>query len=89
MFYRQCKLVRDEDNSVHVAWIPEQFAKVGKMLALRVRPLTIQTGCLVEELPGTEWLDGWRVDEVWTRASEEYVRDHERDFKTQREASDV
>ena len=33
--------------------------------------------------------DGWVVKELYSISSEDFVRDHERDFRTQRLASDI
>jgi hypothetical protein len=33
--------------------------------------------------------DGWIVQRVFSTSSEKYLRDHERDFKNQRSASDI
>jgi hypothetical protein len=48
-FYRQCVMRRGTIESV--AWIPEEFAKVGKVLELREEDKT--------------WTDGWRVVEAY------------------------
>lgn len=56
-------------------WIPEQYAHLNNYIKLK-------------KDDGT-WEDGWKVIEVGTRLSEEYVLDHERDYKTQRKASDI
>ena len=79
MNFKQCALSRlaREDRSRRirqVTWLPEKFAKVGKILELKISD--------------EEWEEGWRVDEVWSSVSEEYVREHERDYLTQAEASD-
>lgn len=76
MNFKQCalsRLARDDRNYRirQVTWLPEQFAKVGMVLDLRDRE--------------GEWEEGWRVDDVWTTATEEYVREHERDYKHQAE----
>lgn len=80
MFFKQCMMHRRQEGlpgvSVHVAWIPEELAKVGKVLEL----LDSHTG---------EWTGGWVVESVHSRLSEEYVREHENDYKHQRKASDV
>ena len=60
----------------HVAWIPDQFAVVGKVIDLRDEK--------------GEWSRGWIVRDVYPqRLKYEYVREHERDYKSQREASDI
>lgn len=52
--YRQCKLVKKAPTGwgefVYMAWIPEQFAKLGMTLKLKSEDGT--------------WLDGWEVK--WT-----------------------
>lgn len=73
-YYKQCTLRHIKSNWVRTSWIPEEFAQEGKILAMK---------------EGEEWVDGWKVTDVFTRASESYVREHERDYKSQREASDV
>ena len=71
-YYRQCMLERFEFpvRTQQVAWIPEQFAVVGKYVKI------------LDE-------DGWRVQEVGSRQSEEYLQDHERDWKGHRQRTDV
>jgi hypothetical protein len=79
MNFKQCALSRPHASSQRIrlrqmAWIPEQFAKVGMVL----------------EIKGSDgaWQDAWVVDDVYTQATEEYVRQHERDYLTQSQASD-
>lgn len=79
MNFKQCALSRPRRDAVkyrirQVSWLPEQFAKKGLVLDLK-------------NVNG-EWEEGWRVDEVWTAATQEYVREHERDYRHQAEASD-
>lgn len=78
MFFKQCRMVQRAPNGnglgVHTAWIPEQFAVIGRVLSLKF---------------GECWSNDWEVERVDTRVSEEYVREHERDYKDQRKASDV
>lgn len=76
--YKQCvmrKLTPDglAIQEFHTAWIPEEFAKKGK---------------IVDFLDSEGWDKGWEIMQVGTRMSEEYVRDHENDHKTQSTASD-
>jgi hypothetical protein len=59
---------------VYTCWLPEEFAKVGKLVDLK--------------RGDGSWTHGWTVVEVYTSMSEEYVRAHERDHLTQAEASD-
>jgi len=65
--YTQCKLRRL--NTEQTAWIPSQFAVVGKFLRIKNQ-------------------NGWKVISVGGTQTEDYRRDHERDFRTQRQASD-
>lgn len=63
---------------MHTAWIPEKLAVVGK---------TVYFGKKEEE-PEPDLL--WTVASVSDgRVSEEYLAEHERDYKTQRQASDI
>lgn len=80
-FFKQCRLVIPGNGpvkcpiAVQTAWIPERFAHVGKVLSLL--------------RSDGSWSEGWVVNEVYNRLSEEYVREHEQDYKSQRKASDV
>lgn len=68
MMFKQVLLEMLDDQSgswKHVSWIPEHLAHVGKRVVLR-------------ENDGS-WSRPWTVKSVWTRATEEYVREHERD----------
>ena len=77
-FYKQCSLVKQIDEKrirEKIAFIPEQFAKVGKY---------------IQVLEGEEWSDGWKVQWAGkVRLSEAYVQERSRDYKHTREASDV
>ena len=57
------------------AWIPEEFAVIGRPIKLRKR--------------GGEWDDGWVVEEVGARRLSTEVADREQDWKKQRQASDI
>lgn len=57
-----------------VTWIPSQFARLNNYLKLKVNDA---------------WQDGWQVVSVGGEQPETYIRTHERDYLTQREASDV
>lgn len=59
---------------VYTCWLPEEFAKIGKVLDLKRGDDT--------------WTRGWTVVEVYNSMSEEYVREHERDHLTQHKASE-
>ena len=77
--FKQCQLYRprvEGSGDFYTTWIPEEFAKVGKILELK-------------DIHGGSWSPGWRVDAVYSRMPEEYVRGHERDCLTQRDASDI
>ncbi len=91
MNYKQCKLIRYRDGAVvrdkilpgensgivgvYTCWLPEEFAKAGKIVDLK--------------RGDGSWTTGWTVDEVYNTVSEEYVRTHERDYLDQRKASDI
>ncbi len=64
-FYRQCKL--EKNKTVQVAWVPEEFARIGQVLQIK---------------ENNQWENGWAVAEVWTRKSETFVLGHERDHRT-------
>ena len=72
-YYKQTKLQRLSE--IQYAWIPEHLAHLG-------HPVKIKSD-------DNSWDDGWLVVEVGARQSEEYVLDHERDYKTARDASDA
>jgi hypothetical protein len=72
VFYKQVRAINDEN--VRTSWVPEQFAKVGMLLSFKENDHS--------------WSHGWTVTDVWTRVSEEYVREHERDYLAQAEASE-
>lgn len=88
-YYRQCILenyVTDQNSEEpfgqykvktvkQTTWIPEQYAHVGNFIKLKQND--------------GSWENGWKVIEVGTRLSEEYVLEHERDYKTQRKGSDI
>ena len=73
VFYRQCTLTRGTEGDV--AWIPEQFAVLNKYLRIKKEG--------VEE-------NGWQVTTVGAnRVDGAYLKEHERNYMTQREASDI
>lgn len=72
-FYRQCSL-RRVNGQIDMAWIPEPFAVRGKYLKIKI---------------GDQWENGWKVEEVYARASADEVLARERDYLNQREVSDV
>lgn len=60
-----------------LAWLPEEYAVKGRVLDLKDRETK-------------EWSRGWVVGTVYEPILDyDYIRDHERDYKTQREASDI
>jgi hypothetical protein len=67
--YKQCVLEKflGHWKQRQTAWIPEHLAKVGKVLRVRIQ----------EDL----WDNGWLVMEVGTRMPEDYVFEHERDWR--------
>ena len=77
IYYRQCRMTSptEEGHTEQVAWIPEQFAVEGKQIYFG------------KKTDNPDRL--WTVNEVGTRKSEDYVKAHERDYKTQRNASDI
>lgn len=78
IYYRQCTFVKEAEGSTtsQVAWIPEKYAVLGKSLYFGKKTNNPQ------EL--------WVVSSVGdVRLSEKYILEHERDYKTQRTASDI
>ena len=73
-FYKQCTLTKG--TSSEVAWIPEQYAVQDKYLLIDTKP------------EGDE--DGWHVGVVGSnRVDGAYLKEHERNYLSQREASDI
>ena len=68
----QCTL--RNSGSEHVAWIPEQFAKAGKLIKLQ------RDG---------EWTDGWKVEHVGNKIGVEECLERRNDYRKQRKSSDV
>ena len=64
-----------EGRAERVVWLPEVHARVGHVVKVRAEDGT--------------WDDGWRVVEVYTRATAEDMRHRGRDHLTQRAASDI
>ena len=66
--YRQCKFRKYSNGKTtyHTAWIPEQFARVSNYVKFKDE--------------NGEWDDGWLTEEVGTRAPEDHVLGHERDY---------
>ncbi len=78
LFYKQCNFTSPTDAGEmrHTAWIPVQFAVLGR---------TLYFG---KKTDNPERL--WTVTSVpQTGKSGEYIGAHERDYLTQRQASDI
>lgn len=72
-FYRQCTLERGTQGDV--AWIPEQYAVLDKYLRIK---------------KDGDDENGWKVVTVGaSRVDGAYLKEHERNYLTQREASDI
>ena len=70
--YCQCKMKRNSEG--RVGWIPLEFAKVGRVLKLKIN---------------NKWQNGWTVKSVGSMEDAKYIEEHERDYKEQRKASDI
>jgi hypothetical protein len=70
--YTQCELIKG--NVFQHAWIPSEFAVIGKVLKIKYRGI---------------WEDGWKVAHIFGMRFIEYVEEHERDYLKQRVASDI
>lgn len=76
-YYVQCELHKmiDEDRcKTDVAWIPEKYAKIGKVIKLKIDGV---------------WEDGWKVVFLGAKSPAKEVEDKSRDYLKQRESSDV
>ena len=77
-FFKQCHFSTKTENGTkeHVAWIPERLARVGGVVYFGNK----------SDNPDTLW----EVISVGdTKKDGKYLSDHERDYKTQRQASDI
>lgn len=77
IWYKQCtfKSPTERGEFVHTAWIPEKFAVEGRRVYFGKK---------------TDTPDRiWTVSAVGGRQSGDYVAAHERDYRTQRQASDI
>jgi len=76
-YHRQCKLSRQRAGRMEVltTWLPEMFARVGKVLEL--------------EMSSEKWENGWAVCEIYERRKSKEVAERERDYKKNRLASDI
>lgn len=74
--YAQCSMERKVSTGVqqHVAWIPNEFAVVGKYIRIKF-----------EET----WIDGWLVTGVGAKKDWLYLELKSRDHLRQRKASDI
>jgi len=77
-WFKQCTFASpaEKGKTVQVAWVPEKFAVVGKQVYFGKKTQT--------------------PERIWTvtkasarRVSNKYLTEHERDYLTQREASDI
>lgn len=74
-YYKQCTLTNQANMQTQIAWIPEKFAELGRRLILGKRE------------PGAPQWQVMMVSDMRLEGS--YLADHERDYKTQRQASDI
>ena len=67
MFFKQCQMSKPlgKSKAHQTAWIPEEFAHVGKVVKVHIQ--------------GDVWSDGWTIDSVGVRQDETHVLAHERD----------
>ena len=75
--YRQCEIHRKTETGhlIDVAWLPEKFSVVGKVLKIKDKE---------------EWSDGWIVVSVRSFALDEQdVPDLEREYKSHRSRTDI
>ena len=78
VLYRQCHMTKPQGEAVlhYTAWLPEQFAILGRVLKLRK--------------DDAAWSDGWNVTFVSrTALSEDVVLKNSRSHLKQRKASDI
>jgi len=77
-YYCQCEMKKELDKDmykVHVAWIPEKYAKAGKYIKIKQ-----EDGA---------WDDHWLVTSVGCKKEASSVEINSRDYLKQREASDI
>jgi len=75
LHYKQCVL--DRSGTRTVTWLPEEFAKPGKVVKLRKKRQE-------------DWTDGWQVKVVGKkRLSEEQIACIDRQFLHHRETTDI
>jgi len=75
--YAQCLLsiIINKDFIYTVAWIPAEYAVMGKTLKIKD--------------DYGNWRNGWVVDQIYSIRNQEFVLRHERDWVKQRQASDI
>lgn len=76
--YKLCDLSREtrDGKYVDVAWIPEKFAAVGRVIGIK-------------NADG-EWVEGWRVDTTSENSRPgSYLNERSRDHCKTRDASDI
>lgn len=73
MTYRQCSLVNGRGRR-RVAWIPDRFATVGRLLRLK---------------DGGEWSNGWRVERVFSALPDAIAESGRDEYRYHREVTDV
>jgi len=76
-FYCQCVLRKFDGKTTReqVSYIPEEYAIQDNSVKLR-------------DDAGV-WVDGWCVESVGAKVDASYVETHERDYLSQRKASDI
>jgi hypothetical protein len=74
--YTQCTMHKATETGtlIDVAWIPSEFAHIGRHLVIRVKGV---------------WVSGWYVVSKGSARPAHWVEAHERDYLKQREASDI
>jgi hypothetical protein len=72
MTHTQCELRRG--NFTQVAWIPSEYATVGKYLKLKYN--------------GT-WNDGWKVEQLGSFQDSDFTRERSQDYKNMRKMTDI
>lgn len=73
MTYTQCRL--QQRNVCQTAWIPSEFAKVGKWVIISKNRHAVERS--------------WQVVGCGATLPAEYVLEHERNYRTRRQASDI
>jgi hypothetical protein len=76
--HTQCLLQRKIFPGVEVvqtSWIPEGYAVKGKFIKLKDKE--------------GNWEDGWEVIEVFDTLPSKYVEERAKDYRTQRQGSDI